>query len=80
MIGFKIKTGRKDIQKDERERFGRASCPYCGQRHFWKRRDKWKLRRDNETQVDCSKCGDRYWIMMNADGIGVHIRANRREE
>ena len=69
----------KEYLAEERKRFGTVICPYCGQRHFWKRRDKWKLRRDNEAQIDCSKCGDRYWIMMNADGVGVHIRANRKE-
>ena len=69
----------KEYLAEERRQFGTVICPYCGQRHFWKRRDKWKLRRDNETQIDCSRCGDRYWIMMNADGEGVHIRANRRE-
>lgn len=80
MIGFKIKTGCKDIQKDERERFGRARCPYCDQRHFWKRNDKWQLLKYGQINVWCRRCGESYWIVLNVGGVGTHIRANRREE
>ena len=79
MIGFKIKTGCKDIQKDERERFGRARCPYCDQRHFWKRNDKWQLLKYGQINVWCRRCGESYWIVLNVDGVGTHIRAKRVE-
>lgn len=79
MIGFKIKTGCKDIQRDERERFGRATCPYCNQRHFWKRNDKWQLLKNGQVSVWCRRCEKTYWIILNVDGIGTHIRAKREE-
>ena len=79
MIGFKIPGGGcKDIQKKERERFGRAECPYCNQRHFWKRNDKWNLLKTGQLDVICRRCGEMYWVVLNVDGIGTHIRANRK--
>ena len=57
-----------------------ASCPYCGTRHFWKRQEKQELRKDGEVRIECGNCGEPYRIVMNADGIGTHIRAGRKEE
>ena len=73
-----MKNTYKEYKEQERRRFGSADCPYCGARHFWQRLDRWKLARDNETRITCRKCGEFYWVTMNADGNGTHIRANRK--
>lgn len=56
-----------------------ASCPYCGTRHFWKRPDRKEIQEKGEVRIDC-RCGEHYWVVMNKDGRGSHIRANRRKE
>lgn len=63
----------------ERKRYARINCPYCDVRHYWTRTDKWKLRKEGGAQIICPKCGGSYWILLNADGVGTHIRAKRRE-
>lgn len=56
----------------------RTRCPACDARHYWTRPDRKELQEKGEVRIDC-QCGEHYWVVMNKDGIGSHIRANRRE-
>lgn len=51
----------------------------CNARHYWTRPDRKALAENKELQIDC-QCGQRYWVVMNKDGKGTHIRTNRREQ
>lgn len=73
-----MRNSYKDFKEQERKRLGRADCPYCGARHYWRRIDRQKLAGDGEVRLSC-RCGGFYWVVMNLDGAGTHIRANRRE-
>ena len=57
----------------------RTRCPVCDARHYWTRPDRTELEEKGELRIDC-QCGEHYWVVMNKDGRGSHIRANRREE
>lgn len=57
----------------------RIRCPECNTKHFWTRPDRKELQEKGEVRIDC-QCGEHYWVVMNKDGRGSHIRANRREE
>ncbi len=57
----------------------RTRCPVCDARHYWTRPDRKELQEKGEVRIDC-QCGEHYWVVMNKDGRGSHIRANRREE
>lgn len=57
----------------------RTRCPLCDARHFWTRPDRKELQEKGELQINC-QCGEHYWVVMNRDGRGTHIRANRRGE
>lgn len=57
----------------------RTRCPVCDARHFWTRPDRKELHEKGELRIDC-QCGEHYWVVINKDGRGTHIRANRREE
>lgn len=57
----------------------RTRCPECNARHFWTRPDRKELHEKGELRIDC-QCGEHYWVVINKDGRGTHIRANRREE
>lgn len=56
----------------------RTRCPVCDARHFWTRPDRKELQEKGEVRIDC-QCGKHYWVVINKDGRGTHIRANRRE-
>lgn len=72
-----MKSSYKEYLEQQRRRLGRADCPYCGARHYWRRIDRQKLEKDGETRISC-KCGEIYWVVMNIDRAGTHIRANRK--
>lgn len=57
----------------------RTRCPMCDARHYWTRPDRKELQERGELQINC-QCGEQYWVVINKDGRGTHIRTNRREE
>lgn len=64
--------------KENDRELKRTRCPACDARHFWTRPDRKELQKKGEVRIDC-QCGEYYWVVINKDGRGTHIRANRRE-
>lgn len=52
-------------------------CPYCDAKHYWNRSERVHLDSTGEVPVECC-CGGKYKIILNNDGAGVHIRAERK--
>jgi len=52
-------------------------CPYCKAKHYWNRAERVHLDNTGEVPVECC-CGGKYKIILNNDGTGVHIRAERK--